>query len=49
MKARRIITAQGIAYAYLERDQCQCRVWVIKENSPDEVYQEIERIRRLLN
>jgi hypothetical protein len=43
MKARRIITAQGIAYAYQDRDQFQRRLWVISENSPDELYQELER------
>ena len=48
MKARRIITAQGVAYAYRDRDQFLRRLWVISENSPDELYQELERIRRLL-
>jgi hypothetical protein len=48
MKAKRIITAQGVAYAYQDRDQFQRRLWVISENSPDELYQELERIRRLI-
>jgi hypothetical protein len=48
MRARRIVTAQGIAYAYRDRDQCLRRLWVISENSPDEVYQELERIWRLI-
>jgi hypothetical protein len=49
MRAKRIFTAQGIAYRYLDRDGFSRRLWVISENSPDELYQELERIRRLAN
>jgi hypothetical protein len=49
MRARRIFTAQGIAYAYRDRDQTMRRLWVISDNSPDELYQHLEQIRRLLN
>jgi hypothetical protein len=48
MKARRIITAEGIAYAYRDRDQCLRRLWVIDDNTPDALYQHLEQIWRLL-
>ena len=38
MRAKHIVTAQGIAYAYRDRDQFLRRLWVISENSPDELY-----------
>jgi hypothetical protein len=47
MRARRILTPQGTAYQYRDRDQFLRRLWVLSETSPDEVYQELERINRI--
>jgi hypothetical protein len=48
MRARRIFTAQGTAYRYLDRDGFSRRLWVVSENSPVELYQELERLWRLI-